>query len=486
MKLYGHQIVDACFFVKSQCSLNSNLMGSGKTISVVVAARYIEERLTGSLPALVICPNSTKISWAREIEKWWPGTPVYIVEGTKAKRQKTILQCLETPGVVIINWESVRLFSRLAPYGSMALSEEERRPKELNQVPWRLVIADEAHRMSDPTSKQTRATWWVGENAQYKWALTGTPLTKTPDTLWPLLHFLDSTEWPAKTAYINRYCDSAPSRWGPGLDVFGLSEGTKEEFFEIFDPRFRRLPKEVILPNLPPIQKIARHIEMSPEQEQAYETMSEDLLAVDENGELIIASNPISKLTRLIQFSSASLTMVDGMARMAKPSCKIDQLITDLDDYLTAGESVVVFAVHRQLIEMAEERLSKKRIKYTTIKGGQSASLRQKMIDDFQSGKVQVILVVIAAGGVGVTLTAGRIAIFLQRPFSNVDYQQAMARIHRIGSEIHESILVVDYITRGTVEIGQLRILEGKARQLESIVRDREALRKMILGEENF
>lgn len=478
--LYDFQQVGAQFLVTAKKALCGDVMGSGKTCQAVAAARHIN-----AVPALVVCPASMKQTWKREIEKWWPGVPVYLVEGTKKKRSETILNCLKEPGIVVINWEATWRHSRLAPYGSMRLEPEDRVDKELNRIPWQLVVLDEGHRAKDPTSKQTRAVQWLGREASYKWILTGTPLTNTPDSLWPLLHFLDAEEWPSKTKFIHRYCDYAPSRWGPGIDVFGLNDRTKEEFFEIFDPRFRRLPKEVVLPNLPPVQKIRKDIDMSPQQARNYRTMAEDLIATDENGELIMAMNPLSKLTRLVQYSSASLELqAEGNVKLTDPSCKLDQLMADLDDYLSTDESIVVFAVSRQLIEMAENRLRNKKISFAVIKGNQSEKERQKNIDDFQNGKVPVILVTIQAGGVGITLTKGRVAIFLQRPWSNVDHQQAMARIHRIGSEIHESVVIVDYVTRGTIEPYQMRVLEGKARQLEDVVRDRETIERLLHGAE--
>ena len=478
--LYSFQQAGALFLVTAQQAILADPMGSGKTIQAIAAAKCID-----SLPALIVCPNSMKKTWAKEIEKWCPESPVYIVEGTKKKRQEAILACTDEPGFCIINWEAVRLHSRLSPYGSIGLSDTERTQKELNNVSFRLVIADEAHRMKDPTSKQTRAVWNVAHSpsVNYRWALTGTPLTKTPETLWPILHYLNPTEHPSKTAFIQRYCNSAPSQWGPGLDIFGLKEETKEEFFEIFDPRFRRMPKEVVLPNLPPIQRIRKYVTMGDQQRIAYEEMAEEMVTTDDEGNLIIAVNPVSKLTRLVQYASSCIRRENDKTVLVDPSVKLDQLMEDLNDYLAEEESVVVFAVSRQLIEMAEKRLQKKKIPFSVIKGAQTDKVRQKAIDDFQESKVPVILVVIAAGGVGITLATARIAIFLQRSYSFVDMSQAEARIHRIGSEKHESVIYVDYITEGTVENWQIDALEGKAQQLEDIVRDREAVQRLLRGE---
>lgn len=477
-KLFSFQQSDVAFMLAAKNCLVGTPMGGGKSVVTVVAAR-----LTGAKNILVTCPMSMRRTWKSEIEKWWPGIPVTIIEGSKKQRIKAFDRAKEIGGWIVIGWETLRLHTRLAPYGSTRMSNEERTPKELNNISFDIVIADEAHRLAN-VSKMTRSIWAVGHGptVQYRWALTGTPVTNKPDTLYPLLHFLDPIEWPSKTSYIDRYCDSAPSHWGPGLDIFGLSEDTKEEFFEIFDPRFRRMPKEVILPNLPPIQRVRKYVTMGDAQHKAYEEMAEEMVTEDENGELIIAVNPVSKLTRLVQYASASIHKVEDRLRLTDPSCKLDQLMIDLPDYLEAEESVVIFAVSRQLIEMAEKRLEEKKIPYSVIKGNQSADFRQHQIDDFQEGKVPIILVVTAAGSSGITLTKARITIFLQRSYSHVDQSQCEGRTHRIGSERHKNVMYIDYITEGTVETRICDMLENKAAQLETIVRDREAVRRMLYG----
>jgi SNF2 family DNA or RNA helicase len=68
----------------------------------------------------------------------------------------------------------------------------------------------------------------------------------------------------------------------------------------------------------------------------------------------------------------------------------------------------------------------------------------------------------------------------LQRPWSLVDHKQALDRVHRIGSEIHDSILIMDYVTEGTIEERVLQVLETKSDNFEQIVRDKDQLMKLL------
>lgn len=659
-RLYGYQVAGAQFLASANHGILSDPPGAGKTATSISAARLLD-----ALPALVIAPKSTLVSWGREVEQWWPGTNVIIISGTKKQRElqfkqirgmiegcelhnvtqnintmprgsvglvtrrtsvnliqdlqndnETIIEagwkqtpngsetllrsasnelqnemqpqlviktsCVSTSSpemnttnglnepiglvsfvqnqplvsittilavqneplvvnaleessvpcvietsvqqnetsigltepkctcpFVIINWELLYRHSRLSAYGSMemnhcsncdrastgSISNCHRCEKELNAIPFKLVIADEAHRMQKAASVQTRTVWHLGDSpsVQYRWALTGTPLTNQIDSLWSILRFIYKEEHPSKVAFIDRYALTRVVPWGSGSEVIGLNPYNEEEFQEIFQPRFRRMPKEIILPQLPPIQRTRRYLQMSDAQRAGYEQMADDMVAVTESGELLIAANPAVKMIRMVQYSSAAVDLLTVpqenddeeifIARLVNPSNKLDALMDDLPDLIAAGEQVVVFAVSRQLIEMAETELKKAKIKFSVIKGNQKQDFRQKQIDDFQEGKVPVILVVIQAGGVGITLTAARIGIFLQRSWSFIDNHQAEGRLHRIGSEIHSSIEYIDYISEGTVDQVVADVAEGKELRLEEIVRDGDAIRRLLRGE---
>jgi SNF2 family DNA or RNA helicase len=61
-----------------------------------------------------------------------------------------------------------------------------------------------------------------------------------------------------------------------------------------------------------------------------------------------------------------------------------------------------------------------------------------------------------------------------------VDHKQALDRIHRIGSEIHDSVIIMDYVTEGTIEERVLQVLETKADNFEQIVHDKAKLLELL------
>ena len=167
---------------------------------------------------------------------------------------------------------------------------------------------------------------------------------------------------------------------------------------------------------------------------------------------------------------------------LAEPSCKIDAFIDDLPDF--GSDSVAVMAVSRQLIDLLSARLTKMKIPHGLITGAVDQDERQRHIDDFQNGKTRFILFTAAAGGVGITLTQARYLVRLQRPWSRVDDEQALNRVHRIGSEKYDKIIVVDYITEGTIESRVLSKLAEKGEYFEDVVRDRDLLRRLLVSDD--
>jgi SNF2 family DNA or RNA helicase len=206
----------------------------------------------------------------------------------------------------------------------------------------------------------------------------------------------------------------------------------------------------------------------------------------DGSSDVVVAPSVLTQTTRLVQLANsyAETTVDETTGEMkvllSEPSCKVDQLMDDIKSGDFGEDSVAVCAVSRQLIELLSAAMTKASIPHGLITGAQDEDERQQAIDDFQSGRTKWILFTAQAGGVGVTLTAARRLVMLQRPWSLVDYKQALDRVHRIGSEIHDSIVIMDYVTEGTIEERVIQALDTKADNFDQVVRDRVKLLDLL------
>ena len=117
--LFPHQRAGVAFLATARRALLADEPGLGKTAQAIRALKALQDKGEEVFPALVVCPNTLKKNWEREFKIWWPGVKVQVIKGTAAKRKK---QFEEEADVIVINWESLRSHSRLAPFGSVALT----------------------------------------------------------------------------------------------------------------------------------------------------------------------------------------------------------------------------------------------------------------------------------------------------------------------------------------------------------------------------
>lgn len=392
------------------------------------------------------------------------------------------------------------------------------------------VLVRNCHRMLHP-SKQTRAIWSVSDKAARRYALTGTPIQDNINDFWFILRYIRPEEFPSKTRFIDRYADVGYSQWGM-LEIYGIKKENEQEFRAITQPLMRRMLKKIVLPFLPPIIRERRYIPLTPPQRKLYKQMvKEAMITLDSDSDTdfdtLVASSPLSVNTRLLQFASSYGEIIDvpvkknkariedtkssiddyldvdevvyaaevaaendiaaeeeieyqQQLRLALPSNKITAFLSDIDGGDFGDSSIVVFAQSRQLIELLSAEMTKKKLEHGLITGSQTTDERQQHIDDFQDGKTKYILVTIQAGGVGLTLTAANVNVFLQRAYSSTAMSQALSRSHRIGAQIHDSVTIIDYISEQTMEEKQLIALSEKDGRIESILKDKDLLRKFL------
>jgi hypothetical protein len=411
------------------------------------------------------------------------------VNGGAAQRKKILTAALADPrAVIIINYEGLKAHSRLAPYGSVRLKRCvacggddpkvkagtcHTHKKELNGTGViKSVVIDEAHRLKDPKSQQSRAVWAVCHDPSVtrRLAMTGTPIANHIGDLWSIMHAVAPEEYPARSAFLDRYAQLSWNAFG-GLDVVGLRQDNADEFFAFFDSRYRRVTKAAAAPWLPDKYRSIREAIMPTKMVKAYKEIEEQMISRLDDGTIVFATNQLVQSTRLLQMASAyGSTEADGTYHMTEPSPKLDVMEEILEE--TEGRPIVICALSKQLINLAAARLEKKSIPFGLITGDIHEIDRRRNLDMFQAGKLKALLFTLGAGGEGLTMSAADTIVFLQRSWSVVQNLQAEDRVHRIGSEIHEAIHIIDVVTPDTIEEWQIAKVHDKLRRLEEVRRD--------------
>lgn len=467
IRLRDYQKLGSEFLGNMESVLLTDEMGLGKTVQALDACRRLDlERV------LVVTTNSMKFKWADEASIWWPEALATVIHGTATQRRKQLDEVIAHDGLgpqlVVINWEALRLHTRLIPYGSVKMKPEERQERELNHIEWDCVIADEVHKAKDPKSKQTRALKGVARTAQYRWGMTGTPVLNDPGDLWSLLDFVDPGAYGTRRQFGERYLNQTASQWGGAPVVLGLRLDTRNELHKVLDSVMLRRLKTDVLSELPDKTYETLTVPLTPKQATAYRRMQKEMMAVLDD-EVLTAADPLVKLARLSQIASALPVLEDGeVIELDTPSNKISTLLELLEE--TPGQ-VVVFAHSRKLLELADRELTAKDISTVSITGTVDARVREAYVRQFQEGDADVCLVSLGAGSEGITLTAAQTAVFLQRPWSLGQSLQAEDRIHRIGQEA-DKVLIIDVVSRGTVDEDVVRALRNKSDMADEVTRD--------------
>lgn len=466
--------------------------GTGKTITAMLAVLKLRDAgvIPIAGPVVVVCPGSVVDSWVRAWRDWTT-LSVAAWRGTPSRRTKLV----GTADVYVTSYDMARRDAK--PPGKTDSGAH-----HPGGALWRMnpavVIADECQALKNRDSHQSRAVRKLGTRARCVFPLSGTPITHTMRDLWPNLNMIEPAGYPSEERYVARYALQSSNDYG-GPDIIGLAPWRQAEWDQALLGQHRRVSKADVLPQLPPKVYSVREVDIPPAYRKAYEAFERDMLAElpDEDVELstMVELVKLELLTRL-SFGAADVytepvTVVDPLtglevqeerarAKLRVPSWKADELVAILDE--RPGQQVAVFAPSRQMIDVATEVVTKAGYRTAQVVGGQSPAERTADVDAFQAGEADVILVTTSAGGVGITLTAASVVVFLQRPWAYEKSIQAEDRCHRIGSERHESIEIIDIVARDTADSRIRDVVKMKAGALAELVRDPRIMREVLGG----
>ena len=418
-------------------------MGLGKTVTLIALHLHRHDVDGTAGPTLVVCPASLLGNWEQEVGRFAPGVPVRRFHGNRRSLEGMLAT---DPGFVLTTYGTLR-----------------RDAATLAEVPWDLVVADEAQHVKNPRSSTARALRSVPSQARV--ALTGTPVENNLTELWAILDWATPGLLGSRNAF--RKVWAAPIESG--------SEPSKAaQFQELVGPFLlrRRKSDPGIAPELPAKTETDHRIGLTREQVVLYEAFVRDTM---ERIERLEADDParrglvLALLTGLKQICNhpAQFLKQEG-GRLAGRSEKVDLLDELLGTLLAEDGAALVFTQYVAMARLVEAHLARAGVPHQLLHGGTPVREREAMVARFQSGEVPVFLLSLKAGGTGLNLTRADHVIHVDRWWNPAVEEQATDRAYRIGQT--RPVQVHRMVTTGTIEERIAELLTRKRALADAVL----------------
>ena len=149
----------------------------------------------------------------------------------------------------------------------------------------------------------------------------------------------------------------------------------------------------------------------------------------------------------------------------AAGSAKLELLFDLLPELIEEGRRVLLFSQFTTMLGLIESEVNKHGIAYTKLTG--QTRKRDEAIQRFRSGQVNLFLVSLKAGGVGLNLTEADTVIHYDPWWNPAVEHQATDRAHRIGQD--KPVFVYKLVAEGTVEERILALQKRKQRLADQV-----------------
>jgi SNF2 family DNA or RNA helicase len=220
--------------------------------------------------------------------------------------------------------------------------------------------------------------------------------------------------------------------------------------------------------DLPETTDIIRYVELESAAAKVYGDLVKDSYAELGQGEVTV-TNILTRLLRLSQLTGGFIGDDEGNAPMRISTAKQSALEDIIEEVLQEGKKLVVIARFISEIKAICKLLDSRNIGYSCIMGG--VKDRDEQVKAFQNDpQTQVFVGQIATAGLGITLTAASTMVFYSMDYSMSNFEQAKARIHRVGQR--ENCTYIYLTVKGTVDEKVLKALRNKADLARALVDD--------------
>ena len=412
-------------------------MGLGKTITTLTAVKELKYNRFLVRKVLVIAPKKVaEGTWTREAAKWGHTQMLRVspVLGSQTKR----IRALNTPAdLYIINRENV---CWLVDYYR-------------NAWPFDMVVVDESSSFKSHSAKRFKALASVGDRIDRMVELTGTPSPNGLEDLWSQIFLLDGGERLGKryTQFRERYFQ--PDKRGADGMVYSYEAkpGTEASILEKISDICISMKAEDYL-QLPDITYHEIPVELDSKSLKAYcELEREMVLQLPEDDETISVTSAAALSNKLLQLANGALYGEDRQVHEVH-GCKVEAFLELIESL--QGKPALVFYNYQHDRTRILKALEKLGLAVRELKTTQDE-------DDWNAGKIQVLLTHPASSAYGLNLQqGGNHVIWFGLTWNYELYTQANKRLHRQGQK--EKVIIHHLVCSGTRDTDVMQALQRK------------------------
>ena len=388
--LRPYQRVDVEFIKKNGSVAVFNEQRTGKTPTILTAVQeYLGQ-------GIVVCPASLKLNWQKEFEKWVDDTsPTYVVSGSKSKRFKMYEDFAnQKVKMLFMSYETLRADIIHIDF-------------LLNEID--VLIIDEAHRLRNYASQQSKALLQLRKIAKRVYPLTGTPAVNHPSDVFGILKVLNPKKYPSYWQFIDRYFGYVEGRFG--RDILDVRKDRETELKLVLQEMSIQRKRKDVMSWIPKILNRKIYVDLDDSQLRHIKKIKEEFMYGDN-----IIPNVIAQVTRLRQ-AALDPALLDLTGKSAKTEF--------IKDFLEDNEGkVIIFSAFTSYLKRLAEIIPEAEL----LTGEMTTEQKTKAVDNIQNGNTRVLLSNIQVGGTGWTLDNVDTIIFTDKSFNPIDNEQAADR----------------------------------------------------------
>ncbi|MDN4165560.1 DEAD/DEAH box helicase [Cytophagales bacterium LB-30] len=427
-------------------------MGLGKTVQTLALMQLQAETQMGT--SLLVMPTSLVYNWQMEAKKFTPNLKVLLYTGTQREKNPALFAQYD---LVITSYGIVRLDSSL-----------------LQDFYFNYIILDESQAIKNPDSNIAKAVKQL--KSRRKLILSGTPIENSTMDLWSQMSFVNPGLLGSQSFFKNQYLNP--------IEKKGDEERIKK-LYALIKPFILRRHKSQVATELPEKIENIRYCAMTPDQSERYEETKSQyrnmiLEKIEKEGlkgsQLLL----LQGLTKLRQIANHP-QMVDE--DYEGDSGKMDDVVHMLESAITKGHKILIFSSFVKHLGIIKNYLESKKVSFAYLDGSTPSTERQKQVNTFQEDdSLQVFLISLKAGGLGLNLTKADYVFILDPWWNPASEAQAVDRAHRIGQK--NTVFTYKYITRDTVEEKILALQQNKMKLASELITTEESFVKSLTKED--